>query len=137
MEAADFVPGQWDKPMQADNMVKSESQQSLNSQTDGGSILPGSDAHAQSWAQDYAHQYYSAQVRQDSRCCLDVLQVVHALLLCMAERPGSMRLAHASCMTAAEGVIACRAGCGVSSTSSMVHLAMMSPGYTSGTLAPW
>ncbi|CAK0756686.1 hypothetical protein CVIRNUC_002476 [Coccomyxa viridis] len=61
VEAADFVPGQWDKPKQADTMVKSESQQSLNSQTDGGSHLPGSDAHAQGWAQDYAHQYYSAQ----------------------------------------------------------------------------
>ena len=70
VEAADFVPGQWDKPKQADTIVKSESQQSLNSQTDGGSHLPGSDAHAQGWAQDYAHQYYSAQVRHGSCCCL-------------------------------------------------------------------
>ena len=70
VEAADFVPGQWEKPKQADTMVKSESQQSLNSQTDGGSHLPGSDAHAQGWAQDYAHQYYSAQARHGSCCCL-------------------------------------------------------------------
>ena len=62
-------------------MVRSESQQSLNSQTDAGSHLPGSDANAQGWAQDYAHQYYSAQVKHKSCCCLGYIAGPATVLL--------------------------------------------------------
>lgn len=66
MDAAEFVPGQWDKPKQGElpgTLDKSGSQQSLSFQTDDASALQGSDAAANEYAQaDYSQQYYTAQV---------------------------------------------------------------------------
>ena len=66
VDAAEFVPGQWDKPKQASvasEMIANGSQHSLSGLTDEDSILQGSDANPAGWtAADYSQHYYIAQV---------------------------------------------------------------------------
>ena len=66
VDAAEFVPGQWDKPKQAavaSEMIANGSQHSLSGLTDDDSIVQGSDANPAGWtAADYSQQYYIAQV---------------------------------------------------------------------------
>ena len=66
MDAAEFVPGQWDKPKQAalvSEVIATESQHSVSGLTDDDSALQGSDANQNGWtAAEYSQQYYTAQV---------------------------------------------------------------------------
>lgn len=66
VDAAEFVPGQWDKPKQAavaSEVAATGSQHSVSGLTDDDSILQGSDANHAGWtAAEYSQQYYTAQV---------------------------------------------------------------------------
>ena len=68
VDAADFVPGQWDKPKQAAvpaEVDAAETQHSTSGLTDDDSMQPGSDTNGVDWtAAEYSQQYYIAQV-----CC--------------------------------------------------------------------
>ena len=64
--AAEFVPGQWDKPKQAaipSEVIATGSQHSVSGLTDDDSVLQGSDANHAGWTvAEYSQQYYTAQV---------------------------------------------------------------------------
>ena len=133
MDAAEFVPGQWDKPKQAavaSEMIANGSQHSLSGLTDEDSMVQGSDANAAGWtAADYSQQYYLAQVSftLGPLCCSAALNCP----ACSCKSKVARLMQYSHWLNFLHGKY--RVGHGASSTSSMGSLGMTSLDCTAGT----